>query len=499
MGEVRFFDDQGGFVSGGGACTNLTRGAIRDDSGRIWYAEGFNGIRMASDYTSGCSITSYKGPYSHLVSDIVVQDGQVLCASGGVSETFGFLFKREGMYLLNERNWTNLNEFEDDRLKGQDILSVFRVAIHPSQPKLYGGSYWAGLLEYDTQSDQYNLFNKTNSTLRGSIGDPARERVTGLVFDREENLWVATYNAAEPLNVLDVDGQWRSFEVRAPGTLSDIVIDDFGYKWCPVFGNAGGILVYDSGESIASVRDDQQRFINTTNSELTTNLVNTVVVDREGAVWVGTAEGPIVFDCGLDALRDDCPGLRPQVIQDGIPELLLGDQDIRVIAVDGANNKWFGTRNGIFVQSPDGEEEVVSFTVDNSPLFDNEITALAYDDSSGEMFIGTNKGILSYRTPTTVGARRHRDGEVYAFPNPVPPGYFGDIAINGLVDNALVKITDIDGKLVTELRAMGGTAIWTGLDLQDRKVTPGVYLVWSAETDTFDSPDSFVTKVMVLR
>ena len=163
------------------------------------------------------------------------------------------------------------------------------------------------------------------------------------------------------------------------------------------------------------------------------------------------------------------------------------------------NNKWFGTRNGVFVQSPDGETQIAHFTEDNSPLFDNEIQALAFDGLSGEMYIGTNKGILSYRTTTSEGQRRHLESEVFAFPNPVEPGYLGPIAIKGLVTDALVTITNVDGALVSEIQAEGGQAIWNGMDLNGRPAESGVYLVWSVEPNSFNSPDSFVTKILVIR
>jgi len=497
---LRFFDDNHEWITSGGGCNNLTRGAIRDEQGRIWYAEGFTNIRRSAGYQEGCEVLTYNGPYSQESSDIVIQKGEVLVASGGVSETFGFLFGRNGMFLSSDRRWQNFNEFLDLRLSNPEVLSIFRVAFHPSLPKVYGGTYWAGLLEYDREEDIYQLYDKNNSSLRGTVGDPARERVTGLAFDEEENLWVATYNAPEPLNVMSPDGQWTSFNLVSQGTLSDLIIDELGYKWCPVFGNSGGILVYDSGESIQNISDDQQRFISRANSELTTNQVNCAVVDLDGAVWVGTSEGPVIFDCGPQAFEQlDCPGERRIVFQDSIAAFLLADQDIRVIAVDGGNNKWFGTRNGVFVQSPDGQTQIDHFTEENSPLFDNEIQALAYDGASGEMYIGTNKGILSYRTTTTEGSRRHLSGDVYAFPNPVKPGYLGPIAIKGLVTDALISITNVDGALVSQVRAEGGQAIWNGRDLSGRMVDSGVYLIWSAEPNSFSGPDSYVTKVLVIR
>jgi hypothetical protein len=495
---VRFFDNSYDWITRDDGCSTIALDATLDEKGRIWYADGVFPFRWTQDYQSSCNQTSFASPFSPQVSDIVIENDNVIIASGGVAENFNYLFGREGFYLKTGNTWQNFNEFLEPRFKEFDALSLFRVAIHPSLPKIYGGSYWAGLLEYDIEQDQYQLFNKTNSTLRGSIGDPARERTSGLAFDEEENLWVTAYNAPQPLNVLSADGRWMSFPVTSPGTLSDIVIDQQNFKWAPVFGSSGGVLVYDSGESIQNRADDRQRYINRSNSALT-GQANCVLVDREGEVWVGTTEGPVIFDCGSGALESDCLGIKRIVLQDSIGAFLLADQDIRTMEVDGANNKWFGTRNGVFVQSPDGQEQLAHFTVNNSPLFDNQIQALAYDGQSGDMYIGTNKGVLSYRTKTTTGAIFQRKSEVYAFPNPVRPEYTGPIGIRGLVTDALVTITDINGLLVSEIQAQGGQATWDGNDLSGRRANSGVYLVWSTEPDAFDTPDAIVTKIVLVR
>jgi len=168
------------------------------------------------------------------------------------------------------------------------------------------------------------------------------------------------------------------------------------------------------------------------------------------------------------------------------------------IAVDGANRKWFGTRNGIFVQSPNGEDQIVAFDTENSPLFDNTVKEMAFNSETGEMFIGTNKGLQSLRTETT-GSRATHANEVYAFPNPVRPEYNGIIAIKGLARDAEVKITDVDGQLVFQTRALGGQAIWDGKDIKGREVTGGIYLVFSSSSDAFRDPNSYVTKILVVR
>jgi len=297
------------------------------------------------------------------------------------------------------------------------------------------------------------------------------------------------------------EGTWHSFDVTSSRLTSDLIRDDAGNVWCVIGGNTGGMMVLNPGASIVDPTDDlPSRFINLNNSEIQTGNVNAVIEDLEGAIWVGTSEGAVVFDCSITAVESSCQGSRPRVLEGEELGRLLETEDVRSIAVDGANRKWFGTRNGIFVQSPNGEDQVARFNVDNSLLFDNTVQEMTYNPTTGEMFISTNRGLQSFRTETT-GARsssRH-DPEVFAFPNPVRPDYQGPIAIKGLSRDAEVRITDIDGQLVFKTDALGGQALWDGQDLNGNQVAGGVYLVFSSSTDTFRDPDTFVTKILMVR
>ncbi|MFM1744417.1 MAG: hypothetical protein RLZZ630_354, partial [Bacteroidota bacterium] len=157
-----------------------------------------------------------------------------------------------------------------------------------------------------------------------------------------------------------------------------------------------------------------------------------------------------------------------------------------------------GTENGgLFLFSPDGQEQVLHFTSSNSPLFSDNITSLAIDGKSGEVYIGTDKGLLSYRgdaiTPEeeVVGC-----GNVLVYPNPVQSAYSGPIAIQGLIPNGSVRIADIHGGLVYQTTALGTQAVWNGTDNSGSRVPTGVYVVYSTdEAGEF----SCVTKVMVYR
>ena len=77
------------------------------------------------------------------------------------------------------------------------------------------------------------------------------------------------------------------------------------------------------------------------------------------------------------------------------------------------------------------------------PLLSNNIIDIAINHDNGEVFIGTVKGVVSYRSDATLGAVSQT--KTHVFPNPVEPTYSGPIAIKGLISNANVKITDISG------------------------------------------------------
>ena len=131
-------------------------------------------------------------------------------------------------------------------------------------------------------------------------------------------------------------------------------------------------------------------------------------------------------------------------------QILLETEAITVIEIDGGNNKWIGTENsGVFLMSPDGTEEIYHFTESNSPLWSNTIHSIKVNETTGEVFIGTDKGLISFKGSETEPASSLSD--IYAYPNPVTPNYEGDIAITGLVRGTEIRITDVAGNIVHKL------------------------------------------------
>jgi ligand-binding sensor domain-containing protein len=259
-----------------------------------------------------------------------------------------------------------------------------------------------------------------------------------------------------------------------------------------------GIVVFNHNNTLANTDDDQQRKLGTAAGQgaLSSRSVLSMATDKNGAVWVGTNQGVVTFFSPERIFTGQNFDAQHVLIeQNGSLSKLLENEAVTSIAIDGGNRKWFGTaRSGVFVMSPDGTEELLHFTEENSPLFSNSIQAIGINPDHGEVYISTDRGMISYRGGATEG--QDTLGDVMAFPNPVRPGFSGDIAIRGLAENANVKITDISGNLVFETTALGGQALWSGQSFSGRDVTTGVYLVFLTNDD---GSETAVTKIMIVR
>ena len=499
--ELVFFDQDNTVYFNNVACANVANGLAIDGDNRIWIGDDFRKMRYKTGANDSCRKLEYNGPFDTNVSEMDIKDNTLYVATGGVKDNFNIEFIKDGFYEFKDNEWKIFNFLTDSFIESS-VSSFYKIQAHPSNDLVYAGTYWAGIYEYDSDGGEilqlYDKDNTPDSGLNGTIGDFDRTRISDLTFDKDDNLWIANFGAARPLVVFTDEGNWFNFEVGANTNISDIVIDDFGYIWMVANGSGGGIIIYDIGEQIEDPTDDQIRFIR--NGDLPGGVAKTLELDLTGDVWLGTTEGAMVFECGGAVFdKDLCNANQPKFVQEGIPAFLLASESVQTIMIDGANRKWFGTKNGVFLVNANTDEQIAHFTTENSPLFDNDIFDIDYNEESGEVYIGTAKGIMIYRSQAT-GTKVKHTNNIYAFPNPVTSDHTGPIAIKGLARDANVKITDLNGKLVYETTALGGQAIWDGTHYdRSSRVGAGVYLVFSSTTDVFTDPDTAVTKILVVR
>jgi hypothetical protein len=251
----------------------------------------------------------------------------------------------------------------------------------------------------------------------------------------------------------------------------EILIDKNNYKWIRIEPNkGGGLIVYNDKTNASKYITDQAG-----HGGLPNIGVKAIAEDKTGQIWLGTKEGVAIFYTP-DNIFSGTASDASVPIFDGFP--LLYNEDITCIAVDGGNRKWIGTNNGLWLFNDDASEVIANYTVENSPLLSNAIIDVEINEKTGEVFISTDKGLISYRGTATTGQTAHSNVKV--FPNPVKPDFNGLVGISGLTNDAVVKITDIYGNLIYETKAEGGTAVWNAKNYHGEKAKTGVYLIFSS-------------------
>ncbi len=499
VGTVEYMEPSGARYEIQGPCgAEIPLYGIEDGNKKFWFADGNDQYRYYDHNTGQCDLFSYNSPFYEHSTEIAVANNKVYVATPGALSNLDPLYRDFGIYIFSDGQWSRFYGGSNPELAdGFGYAALWRVVPHPLEDKFYAGSFVGGLVEATAPGVPAKRYTKNNSILQSAGAAGAdRTAIGGLAFDADNNLWICNYSAGAPIAVLKADGTMRNFSAAPANNLLQVVVDNNGYKWF-VIGFNGGVLVYDSGADIDNPADDRYRIINSANSVLPTNSVTTIAVDLDGDVWVGTQQGAVSFECGSNVFDAGCTGQRRIVTVEGFNAYLLETEEVRSIAIDGANRKWFGTTNGIFVQSPDARTQVARFTSTNSPLFDDAITDIGINQKTGEVWIGTEKGLISLRAEATEGGRINSLSP-YAYPNPVRPDYDGPIAIYGLARDANVKITDVAGNLVYEGKSLGGQAVWNGRDYLGHRAASGVYLVFATSSASFDSPDAIITKVVIL-
>ncbi|HNR15036.1 MAG TPA: two-component regulator propeller domain-containing protein [Chitinophagaceae bacterium] len=439
-----------------------------------WVADQF---ACLSRFSSTLSYEQYSlnSPQGVASGEMLVYNNTLYATAGSVNDAWNYQYNGDGIYSFREGTWTNINRYQYSHI--DSLLDYVTIAIDKRDETIWAGSYGGGLLHVKP-GPSFEIFKQ--NFIGNTIGDPGSYRVAGLVFDRENNLWISNFGSSQPLRVLKNDGSWKNFSLPFSlfeNAVSQIIIDDNNYKWIVApLGN--GLICFDHGASVDNTGDDRWRkyFSGNGNGNLPNSEVICVAKDKNGFIWVGTTDGIGVIQCPEQAFSAPvCDAVWPIVPNGNFAGYLFKGQEVRSIAVDGADRKWVATGNGVFQVSATGEKVIYQFTETNSPLLSNDVKKIAIDGKTGEVYFATLKGVCSFRSTATEGGEANEN--VLVFPNPVPPGFTGTIAIRGLVNNAVVKITELNGKLVYQTRALGGQATWDGRNYKGQKISSGVYLV----------------------
>lgn len=424
-------------------------------------------------------------------------EGKIWVAPGGYDVVGTPVFNNDGIFHLEGLNWTNY----PNALFGS-FKDIVEILPHPTiENHIYASSFGSGLLELAIDGESVSLVREINeATTDGampSISGSGEHRVADMDLDVDGNIWFSNPLTDRPLGVIRPDGTVECYGLGAAGAGANVLklmVTSGGQVWQQIRNN--GILVtrLEDGVPQETVRLGASEG----SGDLPSESVLCFSEDQDGEIWIGTNEGLAVlfspenifepnrsYDASILVIDED---------GDGSGERVLGSEAINDIEVDGANKKWFGTaNNGVFYTNSNGRTQLQRFSKTNSPLASDVILDIEIDDQTGMVYFGTDQGIVSYQGQATAGEKTMSD--VFAYPNPVEPGYSGPILIRGLVTNAQVKITDVEGNIVFETVAEGGQAIWDGKNFDGLKVASGIYLAFISDDLGVNTE---VAKIMIL-
>lgn len=379
-----------------------------------------------------------------------------------------------------------------------DAKSMVRITFNPAnENEVYASSFFSGLLKIvdDVPALLYNQNNSGLETITFLGPNYFDVRINGAAFDKAGDLWVTNSRVNNGIKVLRTNGQWQKYatdkilSASEDNSFSRMVIDKNGIKWLGT--NRDGVIGFnDNGTVFKKITDGPDT------GNLPISDVRSLAIDTRNQLWIGTTKGLRVLSNVGSFQNEDELTTRAIIIEDdNLAQELLFEQFITDIVVDGANNKWIGTADsGVFMVSPNGQETKYHFTVKNSPLPSNVINDIDINSSTGEVYIATSKGLVSFKG---IATQANDDlANVFVYPNPVRPTYAGTVKIAGLIDKATIKITDIEGNLVYETTSEGGTIEWDTTAFGKYKVASGVYMIFISAEDGIETK---VKKVMIIR
>lgn len=434
-------------------------------NGTVWIGDSSNGLLSAGSGSAATYVAN--GPAFAVTRRLVRIDGKIYALGGGFNSTYQALGNPGLVSSYSNGMWST------ESVSVPDVTDMV-LAGGSTFIASFGGGVQAGTTIYD----------ETNSTLVNTSPPGDHVNVTALASD-SENVWVANFGAPESLHRFD-GTSWQSYAFATPASQFPLSLDlDYtGAVWAALSpSHGGGILVFNSAGNSIYLTDTEGR------GGLPHDNVNCIVQDRDGRMWVGTDNGVAYFFDPASVFNPGTNAVRP-IFEN---RFLLTGQKVTALAVDGGNRKWVGTEQGIWLFGTEGEDLVHHFSRDNSPMPSNRVLDIAIDDVTGEVFIATEAGLVSYRSDATEG--RSGFEAVKIFPNPVTFEFNGLVGISGLSTDAVVKITDAGGRLVWQTYASGGTATWNVRNYNGQRVKSGIYLVFSASAD---GSEHFVGRIAVV-
>ncbi|MCP9290863.1 two-component regulator propeller domain-containing protein [Gracilimonas sediminicola] len=474
---------------------------MRFDSERIFLGTTNEGLVVLENRNSNADFYLPSGPYLNFFGNLQVEDNILIgtsTTSFPSADAFAFL---RGYYIFEDGLWNNFNRNTNPALNN----TAYAFSVGSNDSSYFFGSWGDGIIKHQKSTNEITQYDRSNSSLLGIDENPNYVVISGLDDDSENNMWAVSYWAEFPLYVqLNETEEWIPFRGRAGSSLYfNLFIDSFDQKWISLVNsdNVGqGLLILETGEPTDPNDDRSVRLSSAiSNGNLPDDKINAFIQDKNGEVWIGTGRGIARF-------------IFPELIVEGGPEerqaqwlinedttaasrFLLRDVNVSTMAVNDANQKWIGSVNqGIWVLNDEGSRIIKRFTTENSNLISNNIESISINNETGEVFIATDLGLVSYLDIPKAPVKSM--DKLKVFPNPFNYAKHSRIVVEGLSESTQIKVLGVDGIVVNELTAQGGRISWDGFDYSGNRLGTGVYFLIAYEDS---GRETGVGKVVIVK
>lgn len=470
---------------------------VRDASTGLWWTRNDAGL-LACYTLSTDGTRTYKtegvlpeGPASNHFYRLYMHGEKLYSVAGFWAQENNAGYPGE-VHVWNGQNWS---EFEQptSQMIGHDYIDLLCMDFDPKKEGHVMVGAKGGVYEF--QDGKFiKHYGRQNSVLESGVNSDNYTIVSTLKYTDNGDLWVLNSMVDNPIwKIEHGSSNWVNYphpEMSTPAKYNLVsLLQSRNNKNIMWFANnyymENRLYAYDFVND--KLVGHGPNFTNEDGTVITPVMVYALAEDLDGNVWIASSNGPFYIS-SADAIAGNDAFIQHKVPRnDGtnLADYLLSDVKTRCIAVDGANRKWMGTENGVFLISSDCNTLLQHFTTENSPLPSNTVYDICIDNNSNIVYFATERGLCSYASDATQPSEEMTKDNVYAYPNPVTPEYTGKITIVGLSFNADVKIVTSNGVLVNQGRSTGGSYQWDVRDLKGKRVASGVYMVQAA-TETGD-------------
>lgn len=317
---------------------------------------------------------------------------------------YWFIFPHDGIYRYNATS--GKTDLFNDKQGAHPLYSSNVTALSFDKDGNYWVAYEEGVIEKrNFQNNQLIRRNKSLQSVARGNGQQFR-----LFVDKENDVWLYVANqkhgvwwyrqAADSMVAINSNAS----KLRLNNDIvNGIIQDDRGHIW--VATDHGGINLINKKNGTINYL-----YSNTGgNSNNFENAINAIYKDELGTIWMGT------FKTGINYFNENKSSFL-LFQHDASNGKSLPFNDVNCFAEDKKGNLWIGTNGGgllYFNRTTNTYQKFLNNPANNNSLSNNVISSL-YVDKENKLWIGTYFGGLNCFDGTNFIRYRHSDNDTFS-------------------------------------------------------------------------------------